>query len=39
MSIVHSVNNIYMGYPIGWTCVLIPMLIFYFCKIRPKVLK
>lgn len=37
MSIERKVSNIYLGYPIGWACVLIPMLVFYFWKIRPQI--
>lgn len=36
MSIEHTVNNIYLGYPLGWTATAVSMLLFYFLKIRRK---
>jgi Na+-driven multidrug efflux pump len=39
MSISHTVTNIYLGYPLGWTATAISMLLFYFIKIRPQTMK
>ena len=35
----YVVENVYVGYPVGWACAALMVIIYYFVKIRPKYTK
>ena len=39
MKINYAVENVYIGFPVGWACAAISVIIYYFIKIRPKYTK
>ena len=39
MRINYSVENVYYGYPVGWGCAAISVMIYYFTVIRPRYIK
>ena len=39
MKLNYSVVNVYVGFPVGWACAAIAVMIYYFIRIRPKYTK
>ena len=39
MRVNYAVENVYVGFPVGWACAAIMVMVYYFIKIRPKYTK